>query len=252
METVLALTYMGAVGETAQQMADTLHLPNDKVQVADGFRKLTNSLQSENESVRLSIANKIFVSEDYKIAPKFHEIAVKSFNAETENVDFKNQSAALESINGWVSKKTENKINDILKKVEPETVTVLVNAVYFNGLWQNEFKLLPFPMEFTIRGDEKVEVPSLNKKAMYNYYEDETLQMVELPYKGGEYSLVIVLPREVDGLEALEGQLPIDLSKMNRCEVDVTIPKFKLESAIEFTDILPKVCIIFLGLKNQY
>ncbi|XP_044730654.1 serpin B6-like isoform X4 [Chrysoperla carnea] len=239
-ETILALTFVGAKGVTAEEMSTVLKFPNDACKVSNGFLDLTAQLKSKDVIIR--IANKVFVDKEVKLTEEFQQAAVKYFDSETESIDMKDK-ASLDKINGWVAQKTENKIPTILEDLDDDTVSVLVNAIYFNGKWENPFKTTPVPMQFYLKPEESIEVPAIQRKGKYRYFEDETVQIVEIPYKGKEFSLIIALPRENGLPSTLEEIFPVDYqSKLDReVEVDVTIPKFKIESKIDFTSILQEM-----------
>jgi serpin B len=140
------------------------------------------------------------------------------------------------TINSWVEEKTREKIKDLIPQggLSSETVLVITNAIYFKGVWETQFgKKDTKEANFTISKTEKVKVPMMYLKEAFRYYADENLQAVQLPYKGGESSMLVLLPKKNDGLKTVEDMLTHDnlgrwFSKMEMRMVPVYLPKFKM------------------------
>lgn len=140
-ETILSLVYMGAKNQTAIQMQYGLNLPiNNKMAVATDFKALLTPYQTDDAIMK--IANAIYVGNSYVPQQQFLNYANNDFYAKVQSLNFANNVAAANTINQWVSQKTDNNINDLIQSswLNPNVGTVLVNAVYFNGLWKHPFE----------------------------------------------------------------------------------------------------------------
>lgn len=187
----------------------------------------------------------------YSVKPTFQEIATNSFNSEAQDVDFAKNQQAAGIINSWVESNTNNKIKDLIKpdSLDSDTRMVLVNAIYFKGFWKHQFdKSLTFKAPFFINEADSVDVDFMRIKKHYNYgiFDDLDATALELPYKDSDITMMIILPNKRSGLADLENKLTsiniCDLSKnMYDTEVNVEIPKFKIEFDIELNEPLKKV-----------
>lgn len=188
---------------------------------------------------------------NYSVKKSFQDVATKSFNSEAQSVDFSNGAVAAKTINDWVEGKTNNKIKDLISadSLDADTRMVLVNAIYFKGFWTYQFDpKQTFKGPFYLNDQDTVDVDFMKIKKHFKYgvFEDLDSSAIELPYKDSDISMFIILPNNRTGLAALESKLhTIDLSelskKMYSQEVNVEIPKFKIEFDIELNDPLKKV-----------
>ncbi|KAF5278860.1 hypothetical protein FQR65_LT03549 [Abscondita terminalis] len=252
-EIILALTRMGARGATGTQLSQGLHLPEDTNEIQQIFKQMTPKLKS-TDAYTLNSANRIYLNNGYKIQEDFKNVAQESFSADIKNVDFMNKIAAASEINQWVSEQTFGKIKDLIDPniLSEDTRTVLVNALYFKGTWVTKFNEMATKAKpFFLNNEKKVDVEMMEETDYYRYGENLNLQakILEMPYQGGEYSMVFVLPNDKEGLAELENNLDEVLTAKSgyQSKVHVQIPKFKVETEIKFTDILKK-----LGVKDAF
>ncbi|KAK4872897.1 hypothetical protein RN001_014926 [Aquatica leii] len=252
-EIILALTRIGARGATGAQLSKGLHLPDDTDKIEHIFKELTPKLKSD-KGYTLNSANRIYLQHDYKIREDFKSIAQNSFSADVKNIDFKKKVDAAGEINLWVSDQTHGKIKDL---IDPEMFTedsrsVLVNALYFKSTWESKFdehatKLKPF----YLNNNKHVDVDMMEITDYFKYYNNDELKVkfLEMPYVGKQYSMVFVLPHEKEGLAELENKLDdvLTASRRYQVKVHVQVPKFKIESNVQLTDILKN-----LGVKDAF
>jgi len=145
-----------------------------------------------------------------------------------------------------VEKKTNNKIKNLIAKGVLDSMTrlVLTNAIYFKGNWHSQFQEdRTRPAPFTLLNGDRVEVPMMNQTAEFGYMETEDFQALELPYVDNELSMIILLPKQTDGLTKFEQTLTLEnlsqwLSKLHKREVIVSIPKFKMTSQFSLASVL--------------
>ncbi|XP_031334673.1 antichymotrypsin-2-like isoform X2 [Photinus pyralis] len=252
-DVVLALVHAGARGETAKQLSAGLQLPEDHQKVQAIFKELSPKLRG-NEHYTLSSANKVYLAEGFKVSDEFNSVAVNVFQSEIENINFAQSKASANEMNKWVEEKTHDKIKNLIKEddLSEDTIAVLINALYFKGSWVKQFSEYGTRKQpFYVTKENQVDVDMMEITEFYNYYEDSTLnaKFLEMPYKGEDISMTFVLPNDVDGLGALEDKIEAALAtpKYTNERVHVQLPKFKIESTIQFIPILQK-----LGVKDLF
>ncbi|KAJ0181145.1 hypothetical protein K1T71_003230 [Dendrolimus kikuchii] len=252
-EILLSLLTLGTEDPSHSELLIALEVPSDDA-IRSSFSSLSEKLKSI-KGVTLNVANKIFLKEGpYEICTELEQDAVKVFDAGIEKVNFDDGVTACNLINKWVEDKTNHRIKDLLSSdsVDSDTRLVLVNALYFKGTWQKQFDPhVTRPQPFFITAEETVEVPMMYREDTYRYGVSDALnaQLLEMAYEGEEASMVIVLPSEIDGLNGVLGKLAAghdlmgDLSNMFSTKVHVSVPKFKIETEIDLTNVLPKLGI---------
>ena len=237
--TALAMTYAGARGNTATQMEKVLHF-GEKQGAHAQFKELQARVNGigKKGKVTLNVANSLWPDRKYKFLDSFMELVDGHYDAAIKPIDFGNAKQAAELINTWVEDKTNDLIKDILKAddIHPLTVLALVNAIYFKGTWQYQFKKEDTrDQPFSITPSQRIKIPLMQQAGEFQYGENAELQVLEMPYDGGDVSMVVILPRKVDGLAALEKKLSAetlsgwtDLLKPHK-KVNVFFPRFKME-----------------------
>ncbi len=246
--TALALAYAGARGETASEMASTLHfsLPADKLHPAMGA--LLKGLNAEHPGYQLRVANALWAEQNYKFLDDYLNLTKADYDAGLQKVDFeKAHEAARATINAWVEKKTENRIRDLLPpgSVSPDTRLVLTNAIYFKGDWATPFPKAATTVEdFHVASESAVKAPLMHLHEKFSYFESGGFKAIALPYKSGELSMIVVLPNAVDGLPALEKQLTAaHLEQLLRSlqgarDIILTLPRFTMTRQFALGDTL--------------
>ena len=204
----LGMTHLGARGNTASEMSTTLQWPNGKAdEIHQGYQKYLSLLHKPSEVYQLSSANRIFIEQKYPVLAEFLEKTNKHYLAEATPANFGgNPDAEREKINSWVSQQTHDKIKDLLPGGSIDTLTrmVLVNAIYFKGKWENEFDPdATRPLPFKVSPGNTKEVQMMYAKRKFAYIQDSDLacSAIEIPYKGKDLSMVIILPDADFGLQ---------------------------------------------------
>ena len=239
--TALAMTYAGARGNTEKQMAEVLHFTLDQKQLHPAFARLEAQLNSvqEKREIELSVANALWSQKDYVFLKEFLDLTKKCYGAVLNLVDFKTACEAVrKKINAWVEEKTKNKINDLIKPgvLNPLTRLVLTNAIYFKGNWESQFKTTQTKeAPFWLAPGKSTKVPMMTQKQKFRYMESSNLQMLELPYVGNDLSMIVLLPKKIDGLAQIEtalctGNLTAWMGLLREREILVFLPKFKMTS----------------------
>ncbi len=250
-ETALAMTYAGARGDTATQMATTLRLPAGSGTINKDFGEFLNGLNGTEaggkRGYELSIANALWGQDGYAFLPGFLEVLKSDYGAGLDHVDFKTDSdGARKTINAWVEKETQDKITDLIPPgaLTAATRLVLTNAIYFKGTWESPFeKAATQDQPFHLSGGADKNAAMMHRTGTYGYMEDEGFQALKLPYAGNELAMIILLPLHPDGLPELEKEMtPKKLTDafgvFRDEEVQVTIPKFTMTEQFELAPTL--------------
>jgi serpin B len=247
--TALAMTYAGARDKTASQMAAALHFNQESEQLHLSMGELIsrlNAVQKASE-VELSVANAIWAQKGYQFLDTFFNIIQQSYQSDLNQVDFAIAAdAARQSINHWVETQTHQKIKDLIPPGVLNALTrlVLVNAIYFKGFWDTQFKPEDTQeMAFWLSAENNITVPMMHQEHQYGYWENEWLQMLEMPYKDKALSLIVLLPREKTGISMLEQKLTLEnilrwQDQLQKQKVKLFFPKFKIEAQINLGQIL--------------
>ena len=211
--TALAMTSLGARGETATEMARTLHLSMPQAELPAAYAAFLATLRAKDQPWELSVANRLWGERGATFLAPFLEAVRTGFDAELGRVDFATQpDAAREEINRWVERETRDKIRNLLAPgtVTPLTRLVLTNAIYFRADWAEQFdRAATSDQPFTVPGSAPRTVPLMFRKVKAGYAElpDARAKLLELPYRGDALSMIVLLPDAKDGLGALEEQL---------------------------------------------
>jgi len=249
--TCLAMLYAGARGNTEKQMAQVLAFGTDQQQFSSSFGELQRQLEGTRtqKGLELDIANALWTQEGYPFLPAFLETAEGQYQANVNQADFINQAVAVRNeINGWVARETQDKIQDILapRTLNALTRVVLANAIYFKGAWTTSFAgTNTVTNTFHVSSTGQVQAPLMHQPLVsVNYMETGDFQAVELPYGSNQLaSMVILLPRQVDGYGQLEARLsPAFLSSalalMEKQDVEIFLPRFTLASSFALNNTL--------------
>ncbi|XP_017016119.2 serine protease inhibitor 42Dd-like [Drosophila takahashii] len=249
-EIVMSMVYMASGGKTAQEMRDVLKLPADKKEVARKYKDFLTNLEGREKVAILELANRIYVNDRYSLLPEFNKVVKDSFKAEAEAISVKDPQKAVSIINKWVKEQTRNRIKSIAeeKDINPDLTVVLLNAIYFKGQWQEQFNSSNTKKADFRTADKKivpVQMMSHFGKFRANYIPKLDAKVIELPYRNSSLSMVIFLPEKVDGLPELEKKIadfPAYIPVIQ--EVDLKLPKFKIEFKALLNDILEKMGIV--------
>jgi serpin B len=245
----LAMTYAGARGETERQMAEVLHFSLPQAQLHPAFNALDQALagggQDEPQASQLRSVNALWGQEGDTFLEPFLDTLAENYGAGMQLVDFRQAEEARGQINHWGSEQTGNRIDELLPPgaLDSETALVLTNAAHFQAEW-----LKPFAEEatheasFTLLDGGQVMVPTMEQVADLGYAELPGVQAVELPYAGGQLSMVILLPDEgnFDSFaQALDAdQLEPILGALAPTSLRLALPKFRYDAGFELRDAL--------------
>jgi serpin B len=236
--TALSMTYAGARGDTAKEMATTLRYPFEGQRLHLGYAGLIGKLAGEDRpaGVQLSLANSLWGPYDYN--QDFLAVNRDCYAAYLRKIQL---VGAERIINQWVMERTAQRIKDLLPPgtLDANSVLVLVNAVYFKGQWQFLFKAsATHDQEFRVKPGQKVKAKMMHQKARLRHTHvggKDGVGVLELPYKGGDLSMGLILPDADNGLAEVEKTLTAEkldgwLKQMRKTIVKVSLPRFKITS----------------------
>ena len=240
----LSMTYNGAQGKTKDAMAKTLNFEEMNLEeINQANKQLRILLDSLNPDIKLNISNSIWTKQGIPVEQKFLEINQQFYQSQVSQIDFDNPQNS-EIINNWVKDNTQGKIEKIIQQLNPDTVMLLLNTIYFKADWQDKFEQystheVPF---YLLDGTQK-QHPIMFKSNTYSYYENENFQAINLPYGEGRVSMYVFLPREEVGLEKFAQTLNQEnwknwIKQFSYQVVRLGLPKFKNEYEITVNDVL--------------
>jgi serpin B len=196
---------------------------------------------------QLSVANALWGQRGLEFLPDYLKLVRDNYGAGLSQVDFvKDAPAARETINAWVERETRDKIKNLIAEgvLSASTRLVLTNAVYFKGKWAKPFETSETREEaFHLAGGREAKASMIHIQDQYGYKETTDYQAIKLPYAGEELSMVVILPKKVDGLAAVEkGVTPTllgkELQRFARQEVELSLPKFRMTREFELSKVL--------------
>lgn len=255
----LAMAYAGASGKEVEKMAKALHFSRDAEETHGSFASLKRQLNivGDPDKFQLSIANALWGQESLSFQKQFLSCIAKHYEGELNLLDISsNPEAARQTINKWIENQTRNMIRNMLSpgSIGANTQLVLANAVYFKARWHK-----PFPKHqteeklFHCTKDKSVPAPMMHERfEMARYYASNEFQLLELPYKGNRFAMLVILPKKVDGLEDLEKSLtPSVLSaavaNLKVHQGEVMIPRYTMTFKISLMNYLAT-----LGIQTEF
>jgi serpin B len=266
----LAMTYEGAKGQTKEEMKNVFYFPEDDI-LRSNSAAIYNQINKKNKSYTLRTGNALWVQKDFLLLEDYTNRVENYYGGKAVNLDFKNDlEKSRQTINSFISEQTNNRIKELLKPgiLKPNTKLVLTNAIYFLGDWKYQFdKKNTKDMDFFITPNNPVKVPMMYisgknmnnmkpKPATFNYAELEKLQIIELPYKDEELSMIIILPKQGEDYdyetkEAINSEYTLDdieftfekfneyKSEMKETSMDgIYLPKFEFDTDYDLNEVL--------------
>jgi serpin B len=248
-QVALAMCAVGARGETRKVLADLIAAPESVEEQNRQYARLLKAVQGEGERpFQLVTANALWGQQGYRFNPAFQKAVADFYGGAFHEVNFlERPDEAVSVINAWVGDQTREKIRELIRRdiLNPDTRLVLTNAIYFKGQWDKEFEKADTQDEDWYGPNGTRQVPMMHQRGGYLYYEGDSFQALDLPYKGRQLSLLVVLPRKKDGLDSLERQwagggtyrqVTADLD--HEGAVIVSLPRFRLEVEFKLRPVL--------------
>jgi len=250
----LAMTYEGAKAQTADEMKSVFHFPENNI-LRPNFAAIYNDINEDGKAYELRTGNALWVQQDYPFLEDYTNRVEQYSGGKAANLDFVGETEkSRQTINSFIEEQTNNKIKDLLPPGSLNALTrlVLTNAIYFKGTWEWEFdKSDTHDQDFKITPTNVVKTPMMfmdNDKATFNYADAGELQILELPYKGEEISMLILLPKQGEDYDFETGERIVSdynlediefsvekleeyKSQMQETKLDsISLPKFEFET----------------------
>ncbi len=249
----LSVTYLmgmlanGADGQTQQEIMKTIDADSISLSDMNDFYKyLMEYSQKADKSTTFNIANYIALNKQYQLKAPFAKTVADSYKAGIESLDFTTQKTATH-INNWCKQHTDGMIPSIIDNVEPSAVSYIMNAIFFNGSWQDKFDKNETKLErfqgYT-RDIKRVQMMHRNDKIAY--FDNDTYAAVNLPYGNGSYRMTVLLPNVGKSIDEMMKKLDVVSienmqRKMDECYVDLKLPRFATELELPLNDIISKL-----------
>lgn len=244
LSSALAITYEGARGTTAEEIRSVFHFPENRSAMRSGFGGIIAGMNNRTNAYTLRTANALWAEKTYAFLPDYINTAERYYGARITNLDFVNApEEARITINRWVERQTENRIQNLIPRgvIDSNTCLVITNAIYFKGTWKKQFeKEETTDAAFRTGNGSTLQVPMMQRtdeNATFGYVETETYQALSLPYESGgsrDISMLIILPKG-DSLAEIENSFDIAMyndmrNRLVEKRVKVFIPRFSLET----------------------
>ena len=251
----LSVTYLmsmlanGADGETQQQILATLGWAGEGVQqpslqdINDYSRMLIEKTARLDKAVTVEIANYVAVNKEFKLNSKFQKSVERDYKAGVESLNFTSPST-LKRINDWCNDRTHGMIPSIINEVDPDAVSYLMNAIYFNGTWKDKFSKEETKQEMFRGYTRDIQyVDMMHRHGEYFYADGDGYSAVSIPYGNGAFRMTVILPTEGsflrDVMASMDGGKFQELQRsMEKCNVDLKIPRFTTEVDLPLNDII--------------
>jgi serpin B len=244
----LAMCAVGARGETRRVMADLIGAPESVEEQNLQYARLLNSIQGDGDRpFHLVTANALWGQQGYHFKRDFMKAVAEFYDGAFHDLNFRDlPDEAVETINAWVSDKTREKVKELINRnlIDKDTLLILTNTIYFKGQWEREFEKASTRDE-DWHGPTTCKVSMMHQQGGFLYFEGGGFQAIDLPYKGAQLSMLVVLPKEMDGLDSVEmkwagGNTYHQVTKGLRHEktVILSLPRFKLETEFMLKPVL--------------
>ncbi|ACK70440.1 proteinase inhibitor I4 serpin [Gloeothece citriformis PCC 7424] len=231
----LSILMQGANGKTREEMVSTLGYEELNVkEIHTTHQILLNSLQQDNPNLDIALANALYARDGISFRHQFLKDNELYYQSQITNLNFASPQAAG-IINRWTREHTQGKIDQIVPHINPKDTLIVVNAIYFKGMWKHKFDRQQTKNQpFYLPNGKTKQYPLMSGKGKYQYYENEQFQAVNLPYGDERFSLYIFLPKSGSNLSSLLSQLTFQrwnewIQEFNVKQGSLQIPRFTIE-----------------------
>ena len=219
----LGMLYNGASGNTRYQIAETLGIAHfSETEINEYFQKIAQAFLQIDPSTEITIANSFWYRNDFSVKDRFVEINKKYFEATVQALDLSSTT-----VSGTINNNT----------ISDDMILFLSNALYFRSKWRGDMAFHAFRTrldDFTKTNNQKQQVYMMEQFSWLYHYADEYMQLVELVYGNGAFSMVVVLPSEDMDINQLIDRLDNDkwqyaINGMQDRWTQLRLPRFKVE-----------------------
>jgi serine protease inhibitor len=240
----LSMTLNGAAGETADSMKMVLGYSGMDSASINGYCKtLRTTLLSLDPKVKLAIANSIWYQQGFYVLPDFIQTNANYFDAVVQELNFFDPGAK-DIINSWIEAKTNGRIEDMIKEIEPDIVMFLINALWFKGDWCSRFETGNTKQEnFYPDGGDPIQTPMMHQKQTFNYFANNLVRIAELPYGRGNFAMTILLPADGKTLSNVMEELDAEswnswMHSLSEQKLVLALPKLKFSYELKMNEAL--------------
>ncbi len=252
----IAMTAVGAKDNTYNEIRSVFYFPHNKTELSTSYFTVFGNQKEQSKYIKLYNANSLWIQKTLELSNDFLDVNREFFNSSLYYTDFfNNPEKSTNDINSWVSKHTNSRIKDLIKPsvIDKATRLVLVNALYFQGAWNEPFNEKQNTKDqFQIGKRDFITTTFMNKTMSVWYYSDKCLQIVEIPYQDNNYSLMIIIPKSYKIYKKVEKLISYDFYKyyIDHKEmkgIDLSLPRFNTESEFDLNSALYD-----LGIKEAF
>lgn len=250
LSTAMAMLYTAAEGETKQQIQKTFHYPTSAI-LNPNSAALYNQFNKPNTNHELSTVNDLWMRQGLSPNQTYLDTVKRYYGGQVTNLDFKNSpEPSRQTINKTIAKHTKQMIPELLPSgsIDRSTATVLTNAVYFKGDWKKPLSVRNWVQPFYNLDGTTTDINMMYETDTFGYVEDEQVQVLQLPYKGDELSMLVVLPKSKDAVAMQNLVKNLNTTQVSRWtetlekkEISLYLPKFKLEENYQMESLLTKM-----------
>ncbi|HOJ49670.1 MAG TPA: serpin family protein [Spirochaetota bacterium] len=242
----MSMVYIGAKNDTKKEFQNVMEISDSNV---EEIEKISKKI-TDNEDIKLEIANKIWPSKDIKLKNEYETDLKKIFAVDIQQLDYSKPTESANIINSWVARQTNQKIKNLISPdiLNPLVKLILTNAIYFNSEWDKKFdKNKTYTDTFFGYKNKKQDVEFMLKEENILFYNDKDLSTASIPYKNKKMSFFIILPEDIDKINLDYSKINSYIAKMQVQNVEIHLPKFKIEYENEFKPIF-----FSLGIKKAF
>ncbi|XP_029806841.1 serpin A12 [Suricata suricatta] len=245
-----AMLSLGAQDSTLDEIKEGFNFRGmPEKDLHEGFHYLIHRINQERQRLKLYLTNTLFIDKKLQPQKKFLTSVKNQYSADTVPTNFQNLEDTRKQINDYVSQKTQEKINNLIKNIDPGTVMLLTNTIFFRARWQQEFDQKSTKEgDFILDGNKSVKVPMMFRGGMYKVGYDEQLSctVLEMPYEG-TITAIFILP-DKGKMKNVEEALNMDTlvrwkKQMTQRVVDVSLPRFSISGTYDLKRTLSYLSI---------
>ena len=244
----LAMTSNGATGTTRDAILKTLHADTQPIDTFNAANQELAEQIGKTTAVQLSMTNALWLQQDLSVNPAFQQALQMSYEAQAQTLNFRNSADAIQTINAWVAKHTNDRIEHLIDQVGPLTVAMLTNAIVFKGKWTLQFDPKSTqPHDFKPATGAVLQVPMMQNSAEYAYYTDgKGLEAIRLPYADRSFAMYVVLPQDSSHMQSFLQQLTPDtftalVTSLHTQRGTIELPRFTIDYNATLNAVLTKL-----------
>lgn len=229
----LSMTLNGAAGATREAMLEALRVNGLTPEIINSsYKSLSEALLSVDKRVIISVANSVWTENNFVVKKPFTDILTNYYSAEARSFDV-NDPLAPKQINTWIESKTNGLIKDMVDELDPSTVMLLINAIYFKGKWNSQFdKANTVNKPFYKHDGQTIDVPMMKQKADFKVFTGDNFVLAEFPYGQGNFVMDVLLPNDKNGLSSIVSSLSDTnfetwIEGLSERETELSFPRFK-------------------------